>query len=159
MSAASSTKLHPSSKVWSEQIFAPQPTQPWRKDHKKGGGTIFQDAESHAVRKATPYLIPKEKLANCGEMQKASVCGVLEFKPRLRGSSGKGPKPAEACCPKARGHEAKSLTSTGMLPQFQQKEGWSTLGLKQYHRANSPPPRHAVRPQQQEVSLKGLERR
>ena len=32
---------------------------------------------------------------------KASVHSVLEFKPRLRGSRGHGPKPAEACCPTA----------------------------------------------------------
>ena len=31
----------------------------------------------------------------------ATVCGVLEFKPHLRGSRGHGPKPAEACCPTA----------------------------------------------------------
>ena len=31
----------------------------------------------------------------------AMVCGVLEFKPRLRGSRGHGPKPAEASCPTA----------------------------------------------------------
>ena len=39
----------------------------------------------------------------------ATVYGVLEFKPRLRGSRGHGPKPAEACCPTAtaRGHKAK----------------------------------------------------
>ena len=32
---------------------------------------------------------------------KATVYGVLEFKPRLWGSRGHGPKPAEACCPTA----------------------------------------------------------
>ena len=31
----------------------------------------------------------------------ATVYGMLEFKPRLRGSRGHGPKPAEACCPMA----------------------------------------------------------
>ncbi len=59
-------------------------------------------------------LIP----ANRQNSAETAVCGVLEFKPRLRGSRGHGPKPAEACCPTAttRGHEAESLPSTSMLP-------------------------------------------
>ena len=79
-------------------------------------------------------------MANCGELQKASVCGVLEFKPHLKGSLGQGPKPAEACCPKARGHEAKSLTSTGMLPHCAKNEGLvATLSLKQWKNSTTPP--------------------
>ena len=80
-----------------------------------------------------------------------SVCGVLEFKPHLKRSLGQGPKPAEACCAKARGHEAKSLTSTGMLPHCAKKTGMlphcakkneglvATLSLKQWKNSTTPP--------------------
>ena len=31
------------------KFLAPQPTQPWRRDRKKGGGTHCPDAEGHAA--------------------------------------------------------------------------------------------------------------
>ena len=156
MSATASTKLDPSLKNWSKKILAPQPTQPWHQDHKKGGGTHFLRRREQCSKKDNTVLHPQGKLANCGGLQKASVCGVLEFKPHLRGSLGQGPKPAEACCPKARGHEAKSLTSTGMLPhckkqkkkkrktnkkkQTKQNGGLvATLSLKQWKNSTTPP--------------------
>ena len=52
------------------------------------------------------------KFANCGDMQKASVCGVLEFKPRLRGSWGKGPNKHV--------HATPRLGSWGQIPNKHQ---------------------------------------
>ena len=70
---------------------------------------------------------PLRDLANCGKLHMASVCDGFEFKPHLRGSWGHGPNQHKRAVPR-RGHGAKSLTSTGMLPHCVH-EGPSTLGL------------------------------
>ena len=79
---------------------------------------------------------PLRDLANCGKLHMASVCDGLEFKPHLRGSWGNGPNQHKRAVPR-RGHGAKSLTSTGMLPHCVH-EGPSTLGLNQW-KTTSPP--------------------
>ena len=68
-----------------------------------------------------------------------SVCDGLEFKPHLRGSWGHGPNQHKRAVPR-RGHGAKSLTSTGMLPHCVH-EGPSTLGLSRW---KPPAPRGAT---------------
>ena len=90
-------------------------------------------------------------MANCGGMQIATVYGVLEFKPHLRGSLGHGPNQHKRAVPR-RGHEAKSLTSISMLPHY--IDGPSTLGLRQQRKISTTPVPCAPH---QEVTVKGLE--
>ena len=88
---------------------------------------------------ASNFQAPEE-LANFGKLHMASVYDGLEFKPHLRGSWGHGPNQHKRAVPR-RGHGAKSLTSTGMLPHCVH-EGPSTLGLNRWK--NHQPP--GVRP-------------
>ena len=86
-----------------KNILVPQPTQPWRRNHKMGGGNSFSRCRRPSSKQGNTVLNPKRKI---GELRRiaegnASVYGVLVFKTRLWGSRGHGPKPAEACCPTA----------------------------------------------------------
>ena len=107
-------------------MLAPHPPNRGTKTARREVAPIFQDPESQAVNKATPYIIPKENWRTVGELQKASVCGVFEFKPRRRGSWGQGPKPAEACCPTVSG--SGSRPSIVFLPFCSGREGRCWLG-------------------------------
>ena len=112
----------------SEKEFG-APTHPTAAQKPHDGRWEHFSRECQAVSKATPCSIPKESWRTASNCRKhGTVYGVLEFKPRLRGSLGHGPKPAEACCPTARGHQAKSLPSISMLPHC--NDGPSTLGPK-----------------------------
>ena len=81
------------------------------------------------MQKQGSIVHPLRDLANCSKLRMANV-GWAEFKPHLRGSLGHGPNQHKRAVPR-RGHGAKSLTSTGMLPHCVH-EGPSTLGLNQW---------------------------
>ena len=115
------------------KILAPQPTQPWRRDRKKGGGTHCPEAEGQAVSKATPCSIPKESWRTAAECRKYR-CVVCSSSSHVLGGHGDKALTSIGMLPHGWGHEAKSLTSIRMLPHCKRKEkneGWSTQGLRQ----------------------------
>ena len=55
----------------SEKILSPQPTQPWRRNHKMGGGNSFSRCRRPSSKQGNTVLNPQGKLENCGGLQKA----------------------------------------------------------------------------------------
>ena len=134
LSAAGSDRLLPSklAKVWKKNL-APQPTQPWHRDRKKGGGTHCPEAEGQAVSKATPCSIPKESWRTAAESRKYR-CVVCSSSSHVLGGHWDKALTSNGMLPHGWGHEAKSLPSIRMLPHCKKEEkneGWSTQGLRQ----------------------------
>ena len=83
----------------SEKNLAPQPTQPRRRNHKMGAGSIFPDAEGQAVSKATPCSIPKENWRTAADCRKHR-CMVCSSSSHISGGHlGHGPNQQKRAAP------------------------------------------------------------